>query len=89
MWRHIALAPESGTLCYAKTVLLVNDHKAQPDKLNGILQYGMGAHQNVYAAVLESLENLFTTLALDAAREQLCPQAQSVDETADICKMLL
>ena len=89
MWRHVALGPESCSLRYAKAVLLVNDHKAQTAELYGVLQHGVSAYQNVHAAVLESLEDFLTALALDAARKEFGTQAQSFDESADICKMLL
>ena len=87
--RHVALGPEAGSLSYAKAVLLIDNHKAQTAELYGILKHSVGTYQYVDAAVLESLEDFLAAFALDAARKELGMQAQTVDETADICVMLL
>ena len=88
MRRHVALAPEPCSLRHSKTVLLVNNHKAQTAELHRILQHRMGAYQYIHTTVLKTLEYGLTTLALNAAGKKFGMQAKPVNVTADVGKML-
>ena len=66
----LALGPEFGALGHTEAVLFIDDDKAQTGELDGVLDDGMGAHEDLDGAVCETVEHLLAPFALDDACEQ-------------------
>ena len=89
MGRVVALSPEAGALGHTETVLLVDDHQTETQKLHVVLYHGVGANENLHAAVQEAAEHLLPALAFHDACEQFHVDVHAVEEVTQGGEVLL
>ena len=89
MGRDLALIPEFGTLCHAKTVLLINNHKPQVAELNGIFNKGMGADNDMKVSRLKHGMDLLAACFFSAACKQINGYIHSIQKPPDGSVMLV
>ena len=89
MGRILTLVPEFGTLGDTKTMLLVDDDEAEAGKLHSIFDNGMGADEDLYSAIEQSLEHFFSPFPLDDTCEQSHTDVHPLEELHDGLQMLL
>ncbi len=78
----LALAPQFGSLCHTKAMLLIDDGNAQSLEHHRVFQYGMGADQNLDIAGSQVGKNLFSFLSFHDAREQFYPDVHALQESS-------
>ena len=90
MWRHLALLPQTGSLCYTEAVLLVDDDQPQARELHRIFQHGVGANEELHIARTRTFYNRFAFLfALDVARQQFHANRHILQQLPECRQMLL
>ena len=86
---NLGFGPQFGPLLHTKSVLLVNYGKSKVFKLHVILNYRVGAHQNLYGAIHKPLVQSASLLCLGASCKQGAPYSQRVKHFGDILVVLL
>ena len=88
VWRVVAFRPQFGALRHSEAVLLVDDRESEPLELHVFFDDGMCSHQQMDAAIYESLHDRLSPLSFHDTGQQFRPHRHVAQQFADGLQVL-